>query len=88
MKNIATTDFLMFSFLAYKSPTRFKKGFTTKSIIKTYRIANPMTYNELTKLPAFTIAITTAKIHQAVMSSAAAQVITMVPNRVLCIPRS
>ena len=43
---------------------------------------------ELTKEPAFTIAITTAKIHQAVMSSAAAHVITMVPNFVLCMPRS
>ena len=39
-----------------------------------------MIYNELTKVPAFTIAITTARIHQAVISSAAAHVITMAPN--------
>jgi hypothetical protein len=34
-------------------------------------------YNELTNVPAFTMAITTARIHQAVISSAAAQVITI-----------
>ncbi|MCY1240669.1 hypothetical protein D9M72_535250 [compost metagenome] len=45
-------------------------------------------YKELTKDPAFTIAITAAKIHQAVISSAAAQVITLLPNFVLCMPRS
>ena len=40
------------------------------------------------KEPALTIAITAAKMHQAVMSSAAAQVITTVPSFVLWIPRS
>ncbi|MNF70214.1 hypothetical protein D3C84_521180 [compost metagenome] len=42
----------------------------------------------LAKEPAFTIAITTANIHHAVISSAAAHVITIVPNLVLCMPRS
>ena len=47
-----------------------------------------MIYNELVIDPALTIAITPAKIHQAVISSAAAQVITMAPIRVLFKPRS
>jgi hypothetical protein len=34
------------------------------------------------------MAITTARIHQAVISSAAAQVITIAPNLVLWMPRS
>ena len=38
--------------------------------------------------PAFTMAITAANKHQAVISSAAAQVITIEPKRVLLIPRS
>jgi hypothetical protein len=38
---------------------------------------------ELAKLPAFTMAITAARIHHAVISSAAAQVITSAPNLVL-----
>jgi hypothetical protein len=41
-----------------------------------------MIYKELTKFR-FTMAITTARIHQAVISSAAAQVITIAPNLVL-----
>ena len=40
-------------------------------------------YSELTNEPAFTMAITVARMHQAVISSAAAQVITIVPNLVL-----
>ena len=78
-----TTGLLRFSLDEYKSPILFKKGFTTKSMHNTYRKANSIIYNALTKVPAFTIAITTAKIHQAVMSSAAAQVITMAPSLVL-----
>lgn len=39
-------------------------------------------------LPAFTTAITTASRHQAVMSSAAAKVMTVLPKAVRCRPRS
>ena len=57
-------------------------------MIRTKRTERPITYNALSNVPAFTIAITTASKHQAVMSSAAAQVITIAPNLVLCIPLS
>jgi hypothetical protein len=45
-----------------------------------------MVYKALTKEPAFTIAITAAGMHQVVISSAAAQVITMVPSLVFYMP--
>ncbi|MNY83743.1 hypothetical protein D3C86_2267220 [compost metagenome] len=54
----------------------------------TYKIAKPITYNALVNEPAFTIAITIAKIHHAVISSAAAHVMAIVPSFVFCIPRS
>ena len=88
IKKIATTGLFKLSLVEFKSPTRFRNGRTIFNIIITYKIASPITYKALVKEPAFTIAITTAKIHQAVISSAAAQVMAMVPNFVFCIPRS
>lgn len=45
-----------------------------------------MMYNELRKDPALTMAMTAARIHHAVMSSAAAQVMTSAPSRVFVDP--
>ena len=85
---MATIDFVRCVFSAFTSPIRFKKGRTNFNITMTYKAANAIVYKALTNDPAFTIAITIAKIHQAVMSSAAAHVMITVPNLVLCIPRS
>ncbi|MNG15483.1 hypothetical protein D3C87_1371540 [compost metagenome] len=85
---MATTGLFKLSRVEFKSPTRFKNGRTIFSMTITYKIAKPITYKALVNEPAFTIAITTAKIHQAVISSAAAHVIAIVPSLVFCIPRS
>ncbi|MNE56129.1 hypothetical protein D3C80_1510180 [compost metagenome] len=80
---MATMGLLNLSLVAYKSPILFRNGRTTFIIKKTYPKARTTVYMALPKEPAFTIAITTAKIHHAVISSAAAQVITIVPSFVL-----
>ncbi len=85
---MATTGLLSDSLLEYLSPSLCRKGFTTCSINTTYTTAKASVYKALNTDPAFTIAITAARIHQAVISSAAAQVMAMVPRRVLDRPRS
>ena len=66
----------------------FKIGRTTLNIISTYTTAIKITYKELVKVPALAIAITAASKHQAVISSMAAQVITIGPTGDLLIPFS
>ena len=88
MKKIATTCLFRCVFVAFISPILLKNGRTTFNIVKTYNAAKHIVYKALTNVPALTIAITAAKIHHAVMSSAAAHVIITVPSFVLCMPRS
>src|SRR6218665_1638464 len=82
IKKIATTGLLIVSLLEYFSPILFRKGWITFSITITYPTAIRMVNNELRIEPAFTIAITAARMHHAVISSAAAQVITIEPSLV------
>jgi hypothetical protein len=86
IKKIATTGLLKASLLPFTSPTRIKNGRTILIIMSTYATASPIVYNALAKSPALTIAITTASIHHAVMSSAAAQVIAIAPSLLFAIP--
>jgi len=87
-KNTATTGLLRLSRSAYTSPSFFMKGRISRSMIATYTTAMRIVYRELTMLPALAMAITAASMHQAVMSSTAAQVMASVPMGVLLSPRS
>ncbi len=87
-KNMAVTDFVICRFEDCNSEIRFRKGLTILNINRMYKTATIITRIALLKDPAFAIAITIANKHQAVMSSIAAQVITVVPRGVLLIPRS
>ena len=63
-------------------------GLTILNIITTYPKARIKVNNAAPKSPAFAMAITTARMHQAVTSSVAAQVIAMTPKGVRLSPLS
>lgn len=65
----------------YLASSFFRSGRTAFNMNTTYPTANSIVYTELSTDPAFTMAITTANRHQAVISSAAAQVMAIAPKR-------